>query len=80
MKKLQAAGLVDARRKQYYTIDILRRETFESTISALIFQLERKPRVMPCGRKYTGARSSVRSCRTAIANHALTGKKAHGDL
>lgn len=38
MKKLQAAGLVDARREQYYTIYTLRREAFESTLSALIFQ------------------------------------------
>jgi len=40
MKKLQAAGLVDARREQYYTIFAIRREAFETTLSALVFQQE----------------------------------------
>lgn len=38
MKKLQAAGLVDARREQYYTVFSLRREAFETTLAALVFQ------------------------------------------
>ena len=38
MKKLLAAGLVDARREQYYTVYSLRREIFSSTLSSLIFQ------------------------------------------
>ena len=37
MKKLQAAGLVDARREQYYTVFSLRREVCAATLSALIF-------------------------------------------
>jgi len=38
MKKLLAAGLVDARREQYYTIYTLRTEVFSSTLASLIFQ------------------------------------------
>ena len=40
MKKLQAAGLVDARREQYYTMYSLRRELFQATLSALVLQDE----------------------------------------
>ena len=40
MKKLQAAGLVDARREQYYTVFTIRREAFEATLSALVFGRE----------------------------------------
>ena len=36
LKKLTAAGLVDARREQYYTIYSLRREIFNTTLSALL--------------------------------------------
>ena len=36
LKKLTAAGLVDARREQYYTIYSLRREIFGTTLSALL--------------------------------------------
>ena len=38
MKKLLAAGLVDARREQYYTMYSLRKNAFSSTLSSLIFQ------------------------------------------
>lgn len=38
MKKLVAAGLVDARREQYYTLYSLRRSAFEHTLSALLFE------------------------------------------
>ena len=38
MKKLLAAGLVDARREQYYTIYSIRREFFRATLQSLIFQ------------------------------------------
>ena len=38
MKKLLAAGLVDARREQYYTIYSIRREVFGVTLAALVFQ------------------------------------------
>lgn len=38
MKKLVAAGLVDARREQYYTIYSIRRAAFEHTLSALLFE------------------------------------------
>ncbi len=38
MKKLLAAGLVDARREQYYTIYSIRREFFRTTLQSLIFQ------------------------------------------
>lgn len=37
LKKLQAAGLVDARREQYYTVYSLRREVFSRTLDQLIF-------------------------------------------
>lgn len=40
MKKLQAAGLVDARREQYYTVFSIRREAFEATLSSLVFQTQ----------------------------------------
>ena len=40
MKKLLAAGLVDARREQYYTVYSLRRAVFQSTLAALIFQAD----------------------------------------
>ena len=36
LKKLTAAGLVDARREQYYTMYSLRREIFNTTLSALL--------------------------------------------
>lgn len=36
MKKLQQAGLVDARREQYYTIYSLRRDVFSHTLNELI--------------------------------------------
>ena len=36
LKKLTAAGLVDARREQYYTMYSLRREIFSTTLSALL--------------------------------------------
>lgn len=38
MKKLSAAGLVDARREQYYTIYSLRSAEFSATLSSLIFR------------------------------------------
>lgn len=38
MKKLQAAGLVDARREQYYTVFSIRKSAFETTLSSLVFQ------------------------------------------
>ena len=38
MKKLQAAGLVDARREQYYTVYSIRKDAFEISLSALVFQ------------------------------------------
>lgn len=38
MKKLLSAGLVDARREQYYTIYSLRKNAFSATLSSLIFQ------------------------------------------
>lgn len=38
MKKLQAAGLIDARREQYYTVYSLRAPVFSATLSSLIFQ------------------------------------------
>ena len=38
MKKLQAAGLVDARREQYYTMYALRRDVFEAALGALVFR------------------------------------------
>lgn len=40
MKKLQAAGLVDARREQYYTVFSIRKEAFEATLSSLVFQAQ----------------------------------------
>ena len=36
MKKLQQAGLVDARREQYYTVYSLRKDVFSHTLSDLI--------------------------------------------
>ena len=38
MKKLLAAGLVDARREQYYTVYAIRREALGLTLDALIFR------------------------------------------
>lgn len=38
MKKLLAAGLVDARREQYYTIYSIRQSAFEYTLASLLFQ------------------------------------------
>lgn len=38
MKKLQTAGLVDARREQYYTVFSIRRSAFEATLASLVFQ------------------------------------------
>ena len=38
MKKLTAAGLVDARREQYYTMYSLRREVFDAPLGALVFR------------------------------------------
>jgi len=38
MKKLQTAGLVDARREQYYTVYSLRKSMLSSTLASLIFQ------------------------------------------
>jgi len=40
MKKLQTAGLVDARREQYYTVYSLRNSIFSATLSSLIFKSE----------------------------------------
>lgn len=37
LKKLQAAGLVDTRREQYYTVCSLRREIFSRTLEQLVF-------------------------------------------
>lgn len=41
MKKLMQAGLVDARREQYYTVYSLRREVFTHTLEELIFRKDR---------------------------------------
>ncbi len=38
MKKLMAAGLVDARREQYYTVYSLRRDVFDCTLKSFLFQ------------------------------------------
>lgn len=38
LKKLQAAGLVDARREQYYTMYSIRPDAFEITLSQLVFR------------------------------------------
>ena len=38
MKKLLDAGLVDARREQYYTIYSLRQDVFRETLEALVFR------------------------------------------
>jgi len=40
MKKLQAAGLVDARKEQYYTVYSLRKEAFAMTIRELVLPEE----------------------------------------
>ncbi len=40
LKKLHDAGLVDARREQYYTVYALRREVFARTLEQLIFPQE----------------------------------------
>ena len=40
MKKLQLAGLVDARREQYYTVYSLRRDVFSHTLADLVLQNE----------------------------------------
>ncbi len=41
MKKLMQAGLVDARREQYYTVYSLRRDVFTHTLEELIFRRDR---------------------------------------
>ena len=38
MKKLQMAGLIDARREQYYTVYSLRREIFSRTLAELVLK------------------------------------------
>lgn len=38
MKKLLAAGLVDVRREQYYSVFSIRREAFEASLASLVFQ------------------------------------------
>ena len=38
MKKLLAAGLVDARREQYYTMYALRKQVFNAPLGALVFR------------------------------------------
>ena len=38
MKKLQAAGLVDAHREQYYTVFSIRKDAFQATLASLVFQ------------------------------------------
>ena len=38
MKKLLAAGLVDSRREQYYTVFSLRRDVFDAPLGRLIFR------------------------------------------
>ena len=40
MKKLVAAGLVDARREQYYTVYTIRTGAFETTLKSLVFETE----------------------------------------
>ena len=37
LKKLQAAGLIEARREQYYTVYSLKKEFFNATLASLIF-------------------------------------------
>ncbi len=60
MKKLMAAGLVDSRREQYYTVYSLRRDMFNMTLGEL---------TLPQGESdtagCTGARCCARSCLTA---------------
>ena len=56
MKKLQAAGLVDSRREQYYIVYSLRKDVFNMTLNELIMRGMARTRPKDCGKKCTGAR------------------------
>ena len=68
MKKLQAAGLVDSRREQYYIVYSLRKDVFNMTLNELIMP-QNGPDAAERLREEMYRRKviKIRSCRTAIA-------------